>query len=216
MSNLLIPYLIICLSSLICVILGCKLLHPKYPICIILFYLGYVAFFLGRLYEISRMVLDVELYNSFIITFIGIIGSFSFWLSSNFAIRQTINIKSKKADIIKCLILSIIISLSYIIMFNGTTNGLERIIELIVTIYVASNVFYHTKHLLLIKEDKTKFLKNIKSYNVMGLYFNILIILFAISFAYSNTTFLSIISILLSINMIFMLLAFMKGVKEWK
>ena len=68
MSNLLIPYLIICLSSLICVILGCKLLHPKYPICIILFYLGYVAFFLGRLYEISRMVLDVELYNSFIIT----------------------------------------------------------------------------------------------------------------------------------------------------
>ena len=216
MNNLLIPYSIICLSSLICVILGCKLLHPKNPICITVFYLGFVAFFLGRLYEISRLVLNVEIYNTFIITFVGIIGALAFWLSSNFAIRQQVNIKAKKTDIIKCLILSIIVGLSYFVMLNGTTNRLERIIELIVTIYVASNIFYYMRHLLLIKDDKTNFLGDLKLYNILGFSFYILIQLFAIAFAYSNNAFLSIISILLSINMLFMLLAFMKGVKKWK
>ena len=216
MENLFIPYSIICLSSLICVILGCKLLHPKNYICITLFYLGFVAFFLGRLYEISRIILNIDLYETFIITFVGIIGALSFWLSSNFAIRQQSSAKAKKTDIIKCIMFSIIIWLSYPIMIKGTTNKLERVIELIVTIYSASNIFYYIRHLLLIKEDKTNFLKELKTYNILGLCFYILIQLFAISFAYSNNTFLSIISVLLSANMVFMLLAFMKGVKKWK
>ena len=216
MSSLLISYSIVCLSSLICVLLGCKLLHPKQPLYVTLCYLGFIAFFLGRLYELSRLVLKLELYNTFELGFVGIIGAFSFWLSSNFAIRQEIGIKPNKSDIAKCLVLSILVCLLYVAIINGTVNKLERVIDLIITLYASSNVYYCLRHLLLRKDDKTNLLKKLKMYNIFGICFSILIQLLAISFAYSIDTLLMVSSILLGIDLILLMLSFKKGAKEWK
>ena len=220
MEDLFIPYLIMCLTSLMCVVLGYKLLNPKNNVYINLFYLGFVAFFLGRFYEISRIILDLKVHETFIMTFVVTIGALSFWLSANFAIRQQVKTKARKADIIKCVIFSAIVCLSYPIMANGalmsdgSMDEWERIVGLIITIYSAANIFYHARHLLLIRDDKTNFLRNLKSYNILGLSFYILIQLFAISFAYGNFMFLLVTSVLTSANMVLMLLAFMRGVKN--
>ena len=84
MNSLLISYSIVNISSIICVLLGYKLLHPKQPLYVTLCYLGFITFFFGRVYELSRLVLHLELYNTFELGFVGIVGAFSFWLSSNF------------------------------------------------------------------------------------------------------------------------------------
>ena len=220
MEDLFVPYLIMCLSSLVCVILGHKLLNPKKYVYINLFYLGFVAFFLGRFYEISRIILDLKIHETFIMTFLVMVGALSFWLSANFAIKRQVRIKARKADIIKCIVFSVVVCLSYLIMVNGAlmldgaVDEWERIVGLVVTIYSAANIFYHMRHLLLIKDDKTDFLKDFKNYNILGLSFYILIQLFAISFAYGNFVFLLIMSILISVDMVLMLLAFMKGIKN--
>jgi len=216
MSNLLISYSIVCISSLICVLLGCRLLHPKQPLYVTLCYLGFIAFFLGRLYELSRLVLNLELYNTFELGFVGILGAFSFWLSSNFSIRQKVNVKAGKKNVIKCLVCSILVFLLYFLIINGTVNKLERIIDFIITLYAASNVYYYLRHLLLIKEDKTNLLKKLKIYNISGICFSILMLLLAISFAHSINNLLIVASLLLSVNLLIMLMFFKKGVKEWK
>ena len=220
MEDFFVPYLVMCLSSLACVILGCKLLNPKNNMHATLFYLGFAAFFFGRFYEISRIILGLKIHETFVITFIVTIGALSFWLSANFATAQQVKIKAKKANIMKCLVFSALVCLTYPIMVNGTVmldgtvDELERVIGLIITIYSAANIFCHLRHLLLIKDDKTGLLKSLKSYNILGLSFYILIQLFAISFVYNNFAFLLTVSILMSVNMMLMLLAFMKGTKN--
>lgn len=216
MNSLLISYLIVSISSCICVLLGCKLLHPKQPLYVALCYLGFMVFFLGRIYELSRILLNLDIYNTFELGFVGIIGAFSFWLSSNFKIKQTVNIKASKKNIIICVIISVLVSLLYVVIFKGTANKLEKIIDLIITIYAASNVYYYLRHLLLIKEDKTNLLKGLKVYNLCGIAFSILLLLLAISFAYSINKLLLTISLLLGVDLILMIIAFKKGVKEWK
>ena len=188
MNSLLISYSIVNISSLICVLLGCKLLHPKQPLYVNLFYLGFITFFLGRVYELSRLVLNLELYNTFELGFIGIVGAFSFWLSSNFSIRQKVNIKASKKDVIICLLASILVFSSYFLIINGTVNKLERIIDFIIILYAASNVYYWLRHLLLIKVDKTNLLKKLKIYNFTGICFSLLIVLLDVAFAYSKNT----------------------------
>ena len=59
MNSLLISYSIVNISSIICVLLGCKLLHPKQPLYITLCYLGFVVFFFGRFYEFSNIKDDL-------------------------------------------------------------------------------------------------------------------------------------------------------------
>ena len=216
MNSLLISYSIVNISSLICVLLGYKLLHPKQPLYVTLCYLGFVTFFFGRFYELSRIILNLELYNTFELGFVGIIGAFSFWLSSNFSINQKVNIKAKKSDNIKCLLASILVILLYLVIRNGTVNKLERVIDFIIIVYAASNVYYFLRHLLLIKEDKTGFLKKLKFYNIFGIGFSVLIILLAIAFAYSINSLLVAMSILLSVDLLLMIVTFKKGVKEWK
>jgi len=216
MNSLLISYSIVNISSIICVLLGYKLLHPKQPLYITLCYLGFVVFFFGRFYELSRIILNLELYNTFELGFVGILGAFSFWLSSNFSIKQKVNIKAKKSDNIKCLLASILVILLYLVIRNGTVNKLERIIDFLITIYAASNVYYYLRHLLLNKEDKTGLLKELKMYNIFGICFSILIILLAVAFAYSINSLLLVMSILLSIDLLLMIIAFKKGIKEWK
>ena len=216
MNSLLISYSIVCLSSLMCVLLGCKLLHPKQPLYVTLCYLGFIAFFLGRLYELSRLVLNLELYNTFELGFVGIVGAFSFWLSSNFSIRQKVNIKASKKDVIICLLASILVFSSYFLIINGTVNKLERIIDFIIIIYAASNVYYWLRHLLLIKVDKTNLLKKLKIYNFTGICFSLLIVLLDVAFAYSKNTILLVTSILLGIDLLLMIVTFKRGVKEWK
>ncbi len=216
MNSLLISYSIVNISSIICVLLGYKLLHPKQPLYITLCYLGFVVFFFGRFYELSRIILNLELYNTFELGFVGILGAFSFWLSSNFSIKQKVNIKAKKSDNIKCLLASILVILLYLVIRNGTVNKLERIIDFLITVYAASNVYYYLRHLLLNKEDKTGLLKELKMYNIFGICFSILIILLAVAFAYSINSLLLVMSILLSIDLLLMIIAFKKGIKEWK
>lgn len=216
MNSLLISYSIVNISSLICVLLGCKLLHPKQPLYVNLCYLGFITFFFGRVYELSRILLNLELYNTFELGFVGIIGAFSFWLSSNFSIRKEVNIKSSKKDVVKCIVVSILVFSLYFLIINGTVNKLERIIDFIITLYAASNVYYYLRHLLLIKEDKTNLLKKLKIYNILGICFSIIMLLLATAFAYSINSLLIAMSILLSIDLLLMLVAFKKGVKEWK
>ena len=212
MDSLFISYSIVNISSLICVVLGYKLLHPKQPLYVTLCYLGFVAFFFGRVYELSRIILNLELYNTFELGFVGILGAFSFWLSSNFSIKQKVNIKAKKSDNLKCLLASVFILLLYLVIRNGTVNKLERVIDFIIIVYAASNVYYFLRHLLQIKEDKTGFLKKIKMYNVFGMLFSVLIILLAIAFAYSINNLLLVMSVLLGIDLLLMLIAFNRGV----
>ena len=212
MDSLFISYSIVNISSLICVVLGYKLLHPKQPLYVTLCYLGFVAFFFGRVYELSRIILNLELYNTFELGFVGILGAFSFWLSSNFSIKQKVNIKAKKSDNLKCLLASVFILLFYLVIRNGTVNKLERVVDFIITVYAASNVYYFLRHLLQIKEDKTGFLKKIKMYNVFGMLFSVLIILLAIAFAYSINNLLLVMSVLLGIDLLLMLIAFHRGV----
>ena len=216
MNSLLISYSIVCISSLICVLLGYKLLHPKQPLYVTLCYLGFIAFFFGRVYELSRILLNLELYNTFELGFVGIVGALSFWLSSNFSIKQKVNIKADQKDVIKCLLASILVFSLYFLIINGTVNKLERIIDFIICIYAASNVYYYLRHLLLLKEDKTGFLKDLKMYNIYGICFSIAIELLAVSFAHSINSLLLVMSILLSIDLLCMMISFKKGVKEWK
>ena len=212
MNSLLISYSIVNISSIICVLLGYKLLHPKQPLYITLCYLGFVVFFFGRFYELSRIILNLELYNTFELGFVGILGALSFWLSSNFSIKQKVNIKAKKSDNIKCLLASILVILLYLVIRNGTVNKLERVIDFIIIVYAASNVYYFLRHLLLIKKDKTGFLKKLKLY-IFGIGFSVLIILLAIAFAYSINILLLVMSVLLGIDLLLMLIAFKRGVK---
>lgn len=216
MNSLLISYSIVNMSSLICVLLGYKLLHPKQPLYVTLCYLGFITFFFGRVYELSRLVLHLELYNTFELGFVGIVGAFSFWLSSNFSIRQKINIKANQKTIIISLIGSIAVGLLYFVILNGTVNKLERIIDFIITLYAASNVYYNLRHLLLCNDDKTNLLNTLKMYNIFELIFSVLLLLLTISFAYNLNSLLIVMSILLGIDLLLMILSFKKGAKEWK
>ena len=216
MNSLLISYSIVNISSIICVLLGYKLLHPKQPLYVTLCYLGFITFFFGRVYELSRLVLHLELYNTFELGFVGIVGAFSFWLSSNFSIRQKVNIKANQKTIIISLIGSIAVGLLYFVILNGTVNKLERIIDFIITLYAASNVYYNLRHLLLCNEDKTNLLNTLKMYNNFELIFSVLLLLLTISFAYNLNSLLIVMSILLGIDLLLMILSFKKGAKEWK
>ena len=216
MNSLLISYSIVNISSIICVLLGYKLLHPKQPLYITLCYLGFVVFFFGRFYELSRIILNLELYNTFELGFVGIVGAFSFWLSSNFSIRQKVNIKANQKTIIISLIGSIAVGLLYFVILNGTVNKLERIIDFIITLYAASNVYYNLRHLLLCNDDKTNLLNTLKMYNIFELIFSVLLLLLTISFAYNLNSLLIVMSILLGIDLLLMILSFKKGAKEWK
>lgn len=216
MNSLLISYSIVNMSSLICVLLGYKLLHPKQPLYVTLCYLGFITFFFGRVYELSRLVLHLELYNTFELGFVGIVGAFSFWLSSNFSIRQKVNIKANQKTIIISLIGSIAVGLLYFVILNGTVNKLERIIDFIITLYAASNVYYNLRHLLLCNDDKTNLLNTLKMYNIFELIFSVLLLLLTISFSYNLNSLLIVMSILLGIDLLLMILSFKKGAKEWK
>ena len=216
MNSLLISYSIVNISSIICVLLGYKLLHPKQPLYVTLWYLGFITFFFGRVYELSRLVLHLELYNTFELGFVGIVGAFSFWLSSNFSIRQKVNIKANQKTIIISLIGSIAVGLLYFVILNGTVNKLERIIDFIITLYAASNVYYNLRHLLLCNDDKTNLLNTLKMYNIFELIFSVLLLLLTISFAYNLNSLLIVMSILLGIDLLLMILSFKKGAKEWK
>ena len=216
MNSLLISYSIVNISSIICVLIGYKLLHPKQPLYVTLCYLGFITFFFGRVYELSRLVLHLELYNTFEFGFVGIVGAFSFWLSSNFSIRQKVNIKANQKTIIISLIGSIAVGLLYFVILNGTVNKLERIIDFIITLYAASNVYYNLRHLLLCNDDKTNLLNTLKMYNIFELIFSVLLLLLTISFAYNLNSLLIVMSILLGIDLLLMILSFKKGAKEWK
>ena len=216
MSTLFISYLIVFISSTICVFIGRKLLHPKNPIFVILCYLGFVVFLLGRFYEISRIILELDLYNDFELGFIGIIGAFSFWLSSCFAVKDEVNIKTNKSVMIKSLITSCLVGLLYFVILFGNVTNMEKVIDLIVDIYACSVVYYYTRSLLLIKEDKSNKLRGIKLYCILGIIFSILVLLLAISFAYSSDILLLLVSIIMSNVLLAMMIVFKKGVKEWK
>ena len=216
MNDLFYPYLAVTIISFISVLLGSKLMNPSKPLFVPLCYLGFIIFFLGRAYELSRVVLDLELYNTFHLGFIGIIGAFSFWVSSNFALKHKINVKANQSVIIKSLIPSILVGILYFIILKGTVNKLERIIDFLIVVYACSNIYYCMRHLLLEKEDKTKLLKNLKFYNIFSILFSIIMVLLLVSYAYSIKSLLIGLSIILCINLLAMILLFSKGVKECK
>ena len=216
MNILFISYSIVFISSTICVFIGRKLLHPKNPLFVILCYLGFVVFLLGRFYEISRIILKLDLYNDFELGFVGIIGAFSFWLSSGFAVKDEVDIKTNKPVVIKSLIVSCLVGLLYFVILFGNVTNMEKIIDLIVDIYACSVVYYYTRSLLLINEDKSNKIKGIKLYCLLGIIFSVLVLFLAISFAYSSDILLLLVSIKMSIVLLAMIIVFKKGVKEWQ
>ena len=72
------------------------------------------------------------------------------------------------------------------------------------------------RNLLLIKEDNTNNLKKLKLFNIFSVIFSFLILLLAVSFAYSINNLLLTFSILLSFDLILMIIFFKRVVKEWK
>ena len=216
MDKLLLSYSIVCISSLICVLIGNKLIHPKNKLFITLCYLSFIVFFIGRLYEVSRLLLGFKLYNIFELGFIGIIGTFSFLLSSNFGLKQETNIKITKSVLIKSLILSIIVGSIYFVIFNGVVNTQEKITDLIMVIYASSNIYYFMRHILLTNDDKSNLLSSLKLYNIFGILFSILIDLLLLAFAYNLEIILLIVSLFMSVDLILMILSFMKGIKTCK
>ena len=216
MSIYFISYLIVVIVSLICVLIGNKLFHPRNSLFIILTYLGFVVFLLGRFYELSRVILGLDLYNVFELGSFGIIGALSFWLSSNLSIKQEVDIKATKSVTVKSILVSVLIGLLYFVDIFGELTYLEYFIDFIVVLYCASNIYYFTRHLLLIEEDKTQLLKGLKLYNISGIILSVLVILLFLSFAYSSQILLLIVSILMCIDLLEMIIAFKKGVAKWK
>ena len=216
MNYLLISYSILTIVSFICVLIGSKLLNPDNPLFVTLLYLSFIVFFLGRLYEVSRLTLNLSLYNVFELGFIGIIGTFSFLLSSNFEISTEINMKPNKKIKIKSILLSIVVGLMYFIILCGDVSVQERITDLIMVIYASYNIYYFMRHIMLSKEDQSNLLKELKMYNVFGIIFSILIVLLLVSFSYNFYLLLFIVNILMSIDMLLMMIFFKKGVRECK
>ena len=216
MNSLLISYSMVCLSSLICVLMGCKLLHPKQPLYVTLCYLGFIAFFLGKIYELSRILLNLDLYNTFELGFLGIIGALSFWISANFSLKHKIILKTNKKTKTICLMIFLLVSFLYLLIINNTVNTLERVIDFIIVLYAASNVYYSARHLLLMKQDKTGLLENLKMYNALSIAFSVCIVFLTISFSYSMNNLLIILSVLLSITLLLMMISLKEGGKEWK
>jgi hypothetical protein len=198
------------------VLSGCRLLHPKQPLYVILSYLGFIAFFLGRVYELSRLFLDLELYNTFDLGFVGIIGAFSFWLSSNSSITLKGNKKAKKKDVVKCVLASFSVFSIYFLILSGTVSRLERVIDFTVTVFSAASVYFCLRLLLLRKEDDTNALNDLKMFNIGGVCFSMLIELLALAFAFDINSLIFGTSVLLSIDLIFMLIALKKTAEEWK
>ena len=211
MNYLLIAYLTVSIISFVCILIGNKLLHPKNPLFVILVYLAFVVFFLGRLYEVARILLNLDIFNTFELGFIGIIGTFSFLLSSHSAISEEIKIKSSKSVNIKSLILSVLVGLTYLTVLGGNVAIEEKIIDLIVVIYACLNIYYFMRNILLCNEDKSNLLNKIKMYNIFGIIFSILLIILFISFAYDINLLILIVSILISIDLLLAMLSF-KGV----
>ena len=211
MNYLLIAYLTVSIISFVCILIGNKLLHPKNPLFVILVYLAFVVFFLGRLYEVARILLNLDIFNTFELGFIGIIGTFSFLLSSHSAISEEIKIKSSKSVNIKSLILSVLVGLTYLTVLGGNVAIEEKIIDLIVVIYACLNIYYFMRNILLCNEDKSNLLNKIKMYNIFGIIFSILVIILFISFAYDINLLILIVSILISIDLLLAMLSF-KGV----
>ena len=211
MNYLLIAYLTVSIISFVCILIGNKLLHPKNPLYVILVYLAFVVFFLGRLYEVARILLNLDIFNTFELGFIGIIGTFSFLLSSHSAISEEIKIKPSKSVNIKSLILSVLVGLMYLIVLVENVTLEERIIDLIVVIYACLNIYYFMKYILLCNEDKSNLLNKIKMYNIFGIIFSILVILLFISFALDVNLLILLVSILISIDLLLAMLSF-KGV----
>ena len=215
MNSLFISYIIMCIASLICVFIGASLTHPKNPSFVIFCYFGYVVFFFGRLYEVARILLDADLYNTFELGFLGIVGAFSFWLSSNFAIKHKVDLKVDKKIITKCLVPALLCYVLYIITLLGTTTTLENIIDFIITLFAGSNVYYYVKNIILINKDKTNTLKELKFYCISGIIFCVLILLLLISFAHNLNILLIIVSVLIGLDLIYMMILFKEGVKKW-
>ena len=216
MNILLISYLIVSFVCLICVFIGYRLLHPHNKLFINLCYLFFIVFFFGRVYEVSRIVLGLNIYNTFELGFLGIVGAFSFLLSSNFSIRGETKIKASKKVFITSLLFSIIIGLMYILILYGKVNLQEKITDFIMILYASSNIYYFMRHLLLIKDDKTGLLKSLKIYNILGIGFSILIDLLLLSFAYNLYDNILVISIFMGADLLMMMLTFKKGVEECK
>ena len=165
---------------------------------------------------VIKIDLAVYTHASFELGFLGIVGAFSFLLSSNFSIRGETKIKASKKVFITSLLFSIIIGLMYILILYGKVNLQEKITDFIMILYASSNIYYFMRHLLLIKDDKTGLLTSLKTYNILGIGFSILIDLLLLSFAYNLYDNILVISIFMGADLLMMMLTFKKGVEECK
>lgn len=216
MNSVLHTYILITLSTLFCLIINKNLINPKQKLFVNLSYLGLLVFFMGRVYELSRIITGLEIENTFELGFIGITGAFCFWLSSNFKIEECLKINNLKKYNNKAIILGLLPYLVFILLVMYNSTSLEIIKNFILITFISANLYFYIRYLLLIKDDDNNLLIHLKKYYSYSIIFCILILIFFIAYTLNLNTVLFIIGILLSLIMILRSLSLKEGINKWK
>lgn len=209
-------YILLSVASLFCTIVGCKFLLPKNHVYLTTVYLGFLVFFTGRVYEVSRLLIGLDIYNTFELGSIGITGAFCFWLSSNIKIKELI----KVPNINKYKGISIVIALlSYIafgISLYNNPSITEGILDFAMMSFASANIFFYSRYLFLMKDDESGILRSLKMYHIFSFAFCVSVLFLLVAFAINSTMSLFVAGTLISISMILSMIFFKKGVKGWR
>lgn len=216
MNSILHTYILITLSTLLCLIINKDLIYSKQKLFVNLAYLGLLVFFMGRLYELSRILTGLEIEETFELGFVGITGAFCFWLSSNFKIEECIKINDLKKYNKKAIILGLLPYLVFFILIMYNLTPLEIFKDFILITFISANLYFYIRYIFFIKDDKNNLLVHLKKYYIYSIIFCILILLFFIAYTLNLNTALLIDGILLSLTMIFKSLSLKEGIKKWK
>ena len=216
MNSVLHTYILMTLSTLFCLIVNRNFIHPKQKLFVNLSYLGLLVFFMGRLYELARIITGLEIENTFELGFVGITGAFCFWLSSNFKIEECLKIKNLKKYNKKAIILGLLPYLVFLLLAMYNKTSLEIIKNFILITFISANLYFYIRYLLFIKDDLNNLLVHLKKYYIYSIIFCILILLFFITYTLNLNIVLFIDGILLSITMILKSLSLKEGIKKWK
>lgn len=216
MNSVLHTYILITLTTLLCLIINKNLISPKQKLFVNLSYLGLLVFFMGRLYELSRVLTGLEIENTFELGFIGITGAFCFWLSSNFKIEECIKINDIRKYNKKAIILGLLPYLVFFLLIMYNLTLLEIIKDFILITFISANLYFYIRYILFIKDDESNLLVHLKKYYIYSIIFCILILLFFITYTLNLNTILFIDGILLSVTMILRSLSLKEGINKWK
>lgn len=216
MDSVLHTYMLITLSTLLCLIVNRDFINPKQKLFVNLSYLGLLVFFMGRLYELTRIITGLEIENTFELGFVGITGAFCFWLSSNFKIEECLKVNDLRKYNKKAITLGLLPYLLFLLLAMYNKTGLAIVKNFILITFISANLYFYIRYLLLIKDDDNNLLVNLKKYYIYSIIFCVLILLFFIVYTLNLNIILFIVGILLSLVMILRSLSLKEGINKWK